>query len=127
MDKIGERLAFERTGTRLYEALVSKHEAFGSFPGGPSGAGEDALVEPFEQAHATKEEHLDKVQAWLAAGQGRVQEGKCQAESLLFETLLRRWRHRQLVNARGRQRPDSTHILAAVRALNRLEVVGGMT
>src|SRR5687768_8297078 len=36
MDKLGERLAFERTGTRLYEALVSKHEAFGSFPGGPS-------------------------------------------------------------------------------------------
>ena len=36
MDKLGERLAFERTGTRLYEALVSKHEAFGSFPGGPT-------------------------------------------------------------------------------------------
>src|SRR5687768_3421018 len=36
MDKLGERLAFERTGTRLYEALVSKHEAFGSFARGPS-------------------------------------------------------------------------------------------
>jgi rubrerythrin len=36
MDKLGERLAFERTGIRLYEALVSKHEAFGSFEGGPS-------------------------------------------------------------------------------------------
>jgi hypothetical protein len=35
MDKLGERLAFERSGTRLYEALVSKHEAFGSFAGGP--------------------------------------------------------------------------------------------
>jgi rubrerythrin len=161
MDKLGERLAFERTGTRLYEALVSKHEAFGSFAGGPSRddlehirheefkhftllqsvieqlggdpttvtpsadlhataahginmvivdprttllqlleailiaeladhacwealvalaqeAGEDALVEPFEQAHATEQEHLDKVQAWLAAGQGRAQEGKRQ-------------------------------------------------
>ena len=159
MDKLGERLAFERTGTRLYEALVSKHEAFGSFAGGPSRddlehirheefqhftllqsvieqlggdptavtpsadlhataahgihmvivdprttllqsleamlmaeladhacwealvalaqeAGEDALVEPFEQAHTTEQEHLDKVQAWLAAGQGRAQEGK---------------------------------------------------
>jgi rubrerythrin len=161
MDKLGERLAFERTGTRLYEALVSKHEAFGSFAGGPSRddlehirheefqhltllqsvieqlggdptavtpsadlhataahgiqmvivdprttllqsleamliaeladhacwealvalaqeAGEDALVEPFEQAHTTEQEHLDKVQAWLAAGQGRAQEGKRQ-------------------------------------------------
>jgi rubrerythrin len=158
MDKLGERLAFERTGTRLYEALVSKHEAFGSFPGGPSRddlehilqeefrhfkllqstieqlggdptavtpaanlhataahginmvivdprttllqsleailiaeladhacwealielaqeAGEDALVEPFEQAYATEQEHLQKVQAWLAAGHGRTQEG----------------------------------------------------
>jgi ferritin-like metal-binding protein YciE len=36
LDKLGERLAFERTGTRLYEALVSKYEAFGSFSDGPS-------------------------------------------------------------------------------------------
>jgi transposase len=33
-------------------------------------------------------------------------------------------RNRQLIKARGRQRTDSTHILAPVRALNRLEVVG---
>jgi transposase len=46
------------------------------------------------------------------------------AESLLFDTLLTWCRHRQLVKARGRQRTDSTHTLAAVRALNRLEVVG---
>jgi transposase len=46
------------------------------------------------------------------------------AESLLFDTLLTWCRERQLVKARGRQRTDSTHILAAVRALNRLEVVG---
>jgi ferritin-like protein len=26
LDKLGERLAFERTGTRLYEALISKHK-----------------------------------------------------------------------------------------------------
>lgn len=36
MDKLGERLAFERTGTRLYEALLSKHDAYGPFEGGPS-------------------------------------------------------------------------------------------
>lgn len=35
LDKLGERLAFERTGVRMYEALISKHEAFGSFDGGP--------------------------------------------------------------------------------------------
>jgi len=36
LDKLGERLAFERTGTRLYEALLSKFDAYGSFEGGPS-------------------------------------------------------------------------------------------
>jgi transposase len=46
------------------------------------------------------------------------------AESLLFDTVLTWCRHRQLVKARGRQRTDSTHVLAAVRALNRIEVVG---
>jgi hypothetical protein len=37
MDKLGERLAFEHGGARLYEALLSKHRAYGSFEGGPSG------------------------------------------------------------------------------------------
>ena len=36
LDKLSERLAFERTGTRLYEALLSKHEAYGAFEGGPT-------------------------------------------------------------------------------------------
>lgn len=35
VDKLGERLAFERTGSRLYEALIAKHDAKGTFPGGP--------------------------------------------------------------------------------------------
>jgi ferritin-like metal-binding protein YciE len=35
VDKLGERLSFERTGVRLYEALISKYATFGSFPGGP--------------------------------------------------------------------------------------------
>ena len=36
MDKLGARLAFERNGTRLYEGLISKHDAYGGFQGGPS-------------------------------------------------------------------------------------------
>lgn len=158
LDKLGERLAFERTGTRLYEALISKHEAFGSFAGGPTKAdldhireeehrhftmlqaaieqlggdptavtpaanlsatasqgiskvivdprttllqsleavliaeladhacwealvelaqqaGEDDLGQQFEQAQATEQEHLLKVQTWLAAGQGLQRHG----------------------------------------------------
>jgi transposase len=46
------------------------------------------------------------------------------AESLLFDPLLTGCRARQLVTAKSRHRTDSTHILAAVRALNRIEVVG---
>jgi transposase len=45
-------------------------------------------------------------------------------ELLLFETLLAHFRQKKLLKARGKQRTDSTHILAAVRALNRLESVG---
>jgi rubrerythrin len=35
LDKLGERCAFERTGARLYEALISKFHAYGGFEGGP--------------------------------------------------------------------------------------------
>jgi transposase len=45
-------------------------------------------------------------------------------ERLLFETLLEAFRERKLLRARGKQRTDSTHVLAAIRALNRLEGVG---
>src|SRR5262249_55574852 len=38
LDKLGERLAFERTGTRLYDALLAKHDASPGWPGGPSRA-----------------------------------------------------------------------------------------
>ncbi len=45
------------------------------------------------------------------------------AEQLLFETLLATCREHGLLNAHGRQRTDSTHVLAAIRALNRLQLV----
>jgi hypothetical protein len=35
-DKLSERLAFERTGTRLYDALINKCEALGEGPPGPT-------------------------------------------------------------------------------------------
>ncbi len=46
------------------------------------------------------------------------------AELLLLDTLLEPLKSEGLVKARGRQRTDSTHVLAAVRTLNRLERVG---
>lgn len=35
LDLLGARLAFERGGVRLYDALIAKHDAFGGFSGGP--------------------------------------------------------------------------------------------
>jgi transposase len=42
------------------------------------------------------------------------------AEYLLFETMLALFREQGLVKARGRQRTDATHVLAAIQVLNRL-------
>jgi hypothetical protein len=155
LDKLGARLAFERSGVRLYDALLAKFDAYGGFSGGPSREdlweirteehqhllllqetiqelGGDAtamtpsanlesaigkgvgvvvgdprttllegleaivvtelsdnenwealaelaelgglaqLVESFQQALATEATHLEKVRAWVAAGQGRI-------------------------------------------------------
>jgi transposase len=47
-----------------------------------------------------------------------------QAEQLLLETLLTQVRERGLLKVRGRQRTDSTHVLAAIRVLNRRALVG---
>lgn len=46
------------------------------------------------------------------------------AEPRRFDAILDRCRERQWLKARGRQRTDSTHVLARVRAVNRLECVG---
>ena len=58
---------------------------------------------------------LSKFRARLVAG------GK---EMQLFDVMLAHLKTQGLLKARGRQRTDSTHILAAVRSLNRLERVG---
>src|SRR2546423_9209431 len=46
------------------------------------------------------------------------------AEERLLDALLRHCQDRKLLKARGRQRTDATHVLAALRVLNRLECVG---
>lgn len=45
------------------------------------------------------------------------------AEGLLLEKLLERCQALGLVKARGKQRTDATHVLAAIRVMNRLEQV----
>lgn len=58
---------------------------------------------------------LSEFRSRLLAGSG---------EERLLERVLDACRTQGLLKARGRQRTDSTHVLAAVRELNRLELVG---
>lgn len=52
LDKLGERLAFERTGTRLYAALIAKFDASEPLPGGPTRA-------DLEKIHAEELSHFE--------------------------------------------------------------------
>lgn len=45
-------------------------------------------------------------------------------ESQLLDDMLKQFQQQDLLKARGKQRTDSTHVLAAIRQLNRVEVVG---
>lgn len=45
-------------------------------------------------------------------------------EQQMLDLLLTHFRERKFLKARGQQRTDSTHVLAAIRTLNRLECVG---
>ena len=58
----------------------------------------------------------------LSKFRGRLLAGS--DETILLETMLERFKEHGLLKARGKQRTDSTHVLAAIRALNRLECVG---
>jgi hypothetical protein len=54
VDKLAERLAFERTGTRLYEALITKHQMSEPLPGGPS-------IEDLRRIQADELRHFELV------------------------------------------------------------------
>ena len=58
----------------------------------------------------------------LSAFRDRVVAGG--AEQRLLDDMLTQFREHELLKARGRQRTDSTHVLASVRKMNRLETVG---
>lgn len=46
------------------------------------------------------------------------------AEQQILDLMLERFRELKLLSARGKQRTDSTHVLAVVRELTRLEHLG---
>lgn len=57
----------------------------------------------------------------LSGFRERLTEGEKQ--TLLLDRMLELFREKKLLKARGKQRTDSTHVLAAIRVLNRLEMV----
>ena len=57
----------------------------------------------------------------LSEFRSRLIEGE--AEQRLFEKMLVRFREKELLKTKGCQRTDSTHILANIRTLNRLQLV----
>lgn len=62
LDKLGERLAFERTGARLYSALLVKFDASEPLPGGPTRA-------ELEQIQREEVEHFEMLRdAMLSLG-----------------------------------------------------------
>jgi transposase len=58
----------------------------------------------------------------LSEFRGRLLTGE--AEKLLLDSLLEQLRELKLLKAGGKQRSDSTQVIAAVRLLNRLEMLG---
>jgi transposase len=44
-------------------------------------------------------------------------------QTLLLDRMLELFREKNLLKVKGKQRTDSTHVLAAIRVLNRLEMV----
>jgi hypothetical protein len=57
LDKLGARLAFERSGVRLYQALIGKLDVYGSFRGGPS-QGDLEHIRDEEQRHLLLAQNL---------------------------------------------------------------------
>ena len=58
----------------------------------------------------------------LSEFRSRLVQGE--AEQRLLDTVLSLGREHDWLKARGKQRTDSTHVLSAIHALNRLENVG---
>jgi transposase len=58
----------------------------------------------------------------LSCFRGRLLEGG--QEAVLFDNILDRLKEHNLLSGKNQQRTDSTHVLAAIRTLNRLECVG---
>src|SRR3954470_22671187 len=87
---------------------------------------DETSVDPSARSSITPTQSLDSIVRGRALSvlcefRDRLRAGG--AQERLLERVLEVARELGVLKARGRQRTDSTHVLAAVRTLNRLELV----
>lgn len=58
LDKLGERIAFERTGTRLYDALITKHLALSNSQDSGSAPAGEAMLETLRRIRSDELGHF---------------------------------------------------------------------
>lgn len=83
LDKLGERLAFERQGTRLYEGVIQKCELVGDSDGGPS-------VADLRHIHDEEMEHFRMLQRVITemGGDATVQTPSADVVGVLSHGIL---------------------------------------
>ncbi|HEY1269051.1 MAG TPA: ferritin-like domain-containing protein [Candidatus Binatia bacterium] len=83
LDKLGERLAFERQGTRLYEGVIQKCELIGETDGGPS-------VADLRHIHDEEMEHFKMLQRVITemGGDATVQTPSADIVGVLSHGIL---------------------------------------
>ena len=87
--------------------------------GGRGGAGPDRLEVPAGAARWMIRGSITR--CWRSSGARSAEAG---LEQVALDALLAKLAADGLVKAGGKQRTDSTHVVAAVAALNRLELAG---
>jgi ferritin-like metal-binding protein YciE len=84
MDKLGERLAFERTGTRMYEALITKCRA-------AQGRAGEAGAQSAEAGAESGEAGVESGDAGAESGEARVESGEAGVAAAGSEAMARTW------------------------------------
>lgn len=74
-------------------------------------------------ASGSKQLERLKCHFWHGGFRGQLRAGG--AERLILDAILETYEAHSLVKARGKHRTDSSHVLAAIRTLNRLEMWAG--
>jgi hypothetical protein len=83
LDKLGERLAFERQGTRLYETVIRKREVLAEDNGGPS-------LDDLRHIYEEEKEHFEMLQTVISTlgGDATVQTPSADVAGVLSHGIL---------------------------------------